>query len=207
MPGKKAPEEQRRDEILRAAFAVAARDGLAGVSARSVAAEAGVSTGLLFFHFKSVDLLLVALLDWVLERTIVAGEVDGLTAAIADPAARMMAIVRRDVERLPRQRVRVELFFDFWVVGTRHPLVRRKIRAALDRYRQSLRPTADAVVASAPARWAGVTADGLAGVVASYIEGCALQAVMDPGRFDVEQSMTTLAALVADSRAVLAASR
>src|SRR4028119_548076 len=107
MPGRKIPEEQRREGILRAAFAVAAREGLAGVqaravggggggrggaerrraafavaareglagvTARAVAAEAGVSSGLVFFHFGTVDALLAALLDWLLARTLVAGE-------------------------------------------------------------------------------------------------------------------------------------
>jgi TetR/AcrR family transcriptional repressor of bet genes len=203
MGGRKAPEEQRRDEIVRAAFVVAAREGLAGVTARSVAAQAGVSSGLVFFHFKSVDALLVALLDWILERTIVAGEVRGLAVAIARPSERIMAVVRRDLERLPRQRKRVELFFDYWVLGTRNPSIRRTIRAALDRYRNSLLPAAADLVNSDPARYATVTPEGLAAVVASFIEGCALQAVMDPTKFDVEQSMATLAALVAQPAAAV----
>ncbi|NUQ19798.1 MAG: TetR family transcriptional regulator, partial [Gemmatimonadaceae bacterium] len=51
----RAPAERRREDILRAAFAVAARDRLDGVSARAVAAEAGVSAGLVFFYFESFD--------------------------------------------------------------------------------------------------------------------------------------------------------
>ena len=196
MGGRKAPEEQRREEILRAAFVVAARDRLTGVTARAVASEAGVSSGLVFFYFRSVDWLLVELLDWLLRTTLVAGELAFLVATEADPAARMMAVVRRDIERLPRQRARVELFFDYWVLGTRHPEIRNRIRKALDRYRDAFRPLAAAVVQGDPARYAGITAEGLATVAASFVEGCALQVVMDPDRFDVERSMTTLSALV-----------
>lgn len=196
MGGRKAPEEQRREEILRAAFVVAARDRLTGVTARAVASEAGVSSGLVFFYFHSVDGLLVELLDWLLRTTLVAGELAFLVAAEADPAARMMAVIRRDIERLPRQRARVELFFDYWVLGTRHPEIRNRIRKALDRYRDAFRPLAAAVVQGDPARYAGITAEGLATVAASFVEGCALQVVMDPDRFDVERSMTTLSALV-----------
>jgi AcrR family transcriptional regulator len=202
MPGRRAPEEQRREEILRAAFAVAARERLGGVTARAVAAEAGVSPGLVFFYFESVDRLLVELLDWLLARTIVAGEVPNLAGGTTDPAARMMAVIRRDVERLPRQRERVELFFDYWVLGTRHPAVRRKIRKALDRYRDAFRPLAESVVRSDPERYAGVTGEGLAAVAAGFVEGCALQVVMDPAQFDVQRAMATLAALVRDPAAV-----
>ena len=204
MGGRKQPVEQRREDILRAAFAVAARDRLTGVTARAVAAEAGVSSGLVFFYFKSVDALLVELLDWLLERTLVAGEVAFLVAGDAEPAARMMAVIRRDIERLPRQRARVELFFDYWVLGTRHPGIRDRIRKALDRYRDAFRPLAEAVVRGDPERYAAIDADGLATVASSFVEGCALQVVMDPGRFDVERSMATLAALVRAPAATLA---
>jgi hypothetical protein len=108
----------------------------------------------------------------------------------------MMAAIRRDVEWLPRQRERVELFFDYWVLGTRHPAIRRKIRRALDRYRASFLVLAAAVVEGDTERYAAITAEGLAAVAASFVEGCALQVVMDPTQFDVERSMATLTALV-----------
>ena len=192
---RRGTEEERREEILRAAYAVAARERLAGVTGRAVAAEAGVSSGLVFFYFESVDGLLTALLDWLLARTIVAGEVSGLFDA-GDPAERMMAVIGRDVERLPKQRDRVELFFDYWVLGTRHPTVRARIRGALDRYRDAFLPLARQVVDADPGRYEGVTPEGLADVAASFVEGCALQVVMDPAGFDVGRSMATLAALV-----------
>ena len=197
MPGRKVPEDVRREAILRAAFRVATRERLGGVTARAVAAEARVSPGLVFFHFESIDGLLVALLDWLLEHTIVAGEIAHVIGAVTDPpAGRMMAVIRRDIERLPRSRGRVELFFDYWVIGTRHDEVRAKIRGALDRYRASFLPLAESVVRDDPARYEGVTPEGLAAVAASFVEGCALQIVMDPAEFDVERSMATLAALV-----------
>ena len=196
MPGRRAPEEERREAILHAAFQVAARERLGAVTARAVAAEAGVSPGLVFFYFESVDKLLVALLDWLLAHTIVAGDTPDRLAHVTDPAARMMLAIRRDVEWLPRQRERVELFFDYWVLGTRHPAIRRKIRRALDRYRDAFTPLARALVDSDPERYAGMSAEGLASVAAGFVEGCALQVVMDPKQFDVERSMTTLAALV-----------
>lgn len=196
MGGRKAPEEQRREDILQAAFAVAARERLNGVTARAVAAEAGVSTGLVFFYFANKDALLVALLDWILARTLVAGEMRMYAATPSDPAAHMLAVLQRDVAQLHRQRHRVELFFDYWVLGTRHSVIRAKIRSALHRYRDAFVPLAEAVVQGDPERYAGITPMGLAAVAASFVEGCALQVVMDPAEFDVAQSTATLAALV-----------
>lgn len=196
MPGRRAPEEERREAILRAAFAVAARERLGAVTARAVAAEAGVSAGLVFFYFESVDKLLVELLDWLLAHTLVAADTPDRLSEVSDPGARMMLAIRRDVEWLPKQRERVELFFDYWVLGTRHPTIRRKIRRALNRYRDAFEPLARALVESDPDRYSGMSAEGLASVAAGFVEGCALQVVMDPTEFDVERSMTTLAALV-----------
>lgn len=196
MPGRRAPEDERREAILRAAYAVAARDGLAGVTARAVAAEAGVSNGLVFFHFGSKDVLLAELLDWLLARTLVAGELAGGAPAGASAAERMLAVIRRDLVALPRARGRVELFFDYWVLGTRDPAIRRTIRAALERYRASFLPLAGAVVAESPGRYAADGAAGLATVAASFVEGCALRVVLDPSGFDVDGAMSTLAALV-----------
>lgn len=201
MPGRKIPEEQRREGLLRAAFAVAAREGLAGVTARAVAAEAGVSSGLVFFHFRTVDALRAALLEWLLAHTFVAAELPRTPARGASAAARMLAAVRRDLDALPRARRRVELFFDYWVMGTRDPAVRATIRGALDRYRAAFLPLATAVVAEAPAGRYGPggaedAAAGLATVAATFVEGCALRVVLDPAGFDVEAAMATLAALV-----------
>ena len=200
MAGRKIPEEERRESLLRAAFAVAAREGLAGVTARAVAAEAGVSSGLVFFHFHTVDALLAALLEWLLAHTFVAAELAPGARPNATAAARMLAAVRRDLDALPRARRRVELFFDYWVRGTRDPAVRGTIRRALDRYQAAFLPLAAAVVAEAPERQFGpdaaAAAAGLATVAATFVEGCALRVVLDPAGFDVDAAMSTLAALV-----------
>lgn len=206
MPGPKLPEDQRRHAILRAAYTIAARERLGGVTARAVAQEAGVSSGLVFFYFESKDALLEALLHWLLEHTLVAGELPELAFADAGdlPTERLLAVLRRDVELLPRARRRVELFFDYWVLGTRNPAVRRIIRAALDRYRDAFVPLAAQVIAASPGHWAGVTPEALATVAAGFVEGCALRVVLDPGAFDVDSYLTTLRALVANPAAVAA---
>jgi AcrR family transcriptional regulator len=195
MPGQRAPADERRTAILKAAFLVAAQERLTGLTVQRVAAVAGVSKGLVFFYFETKDALLVALLDWLLATTIVARVPDGIDE-LPTPQERFMAVLRDNIERLPGQRARVELFFDYWVMGTRHPQVRQMIRAALDGYRDALRPYAAEVVAAAPERYASVTPDGLAAVAASFIEGCAMQVVMDPRRFDVSEYVDSIRALV-----------
>lgn len=199
MPGRKESEEERREAILRAAYVVATRERLGGVTARAVAAEAEVSSGLVFFYFDSIDNLLVALLDWMLERTIAGGAALASMAAPAaggDAASRLIDVIGGGVRRLPRQRERVELFFDFWVLGTRHPVVRRKIRRALGLYRESFLPLAQAVIDGDPERYATSSAEGLADTISSFVFGCSMQIVTNPTQFDVERTLATLDALV-----------
>jgi AcrR family transcriptional regulator len=69
MPGTKIPEAVRRERIIAAAFAIAAEQGLAAVTIRSVAERADTSAGLVMFYFETKDELVLALLDWVLATT------------------------------------------------------------------------------------------------------------------------------------------
>ncbi len=50
--------EDRRDLLIAATLTSLARDGHAGISVRRIAAEAGVSVGLLNHHFGSIDALI-----------------------------------------------------------------------------------------------------------------------------------------------------
>ena len=53
--GRKARGEKRREEIIAAALRVIEREGVAGVTHRTVATEAGVPTTSTTYHFTSLD--------------------------------------------------------------------------------------------------------------------------------------------------------
>ena len=195
MPGVKAPEQQRRAQILDAAVAVAAAERLDGLTVRKVAEGAHLSPGLVFFHFGSKDQLLLDLLDRVLEEII--GRRPPEDAAGA-PSARdaLLAYARRELERLPSEREFVELFFDFWVVGTRNPDVRTRMGDAMAAYRASFEPLASRIVAEEAARFDGVPPADVARIIVSFVQGTAFQAVLEPDHFDVDALMGALEALV-----------
>jgi AcrR family transcriptional regulator len=68
-PGRAAePAEQRRLDLLEAAYAVIAEKGLEGLRTRDVAARAGVNISTLHYYFATKDALLVALVDHVREK-------------------------------------------------------------------------------------------------------------------------------------------
>lgn len=199
MPGRKASEEQRKREILDAAFHVAQRQGLHHFAVRDVAAHAGLSTGLVFFHFKTKGDLLLALLDWLLETTAVL-RLSPEIEAIASPLERLLALLRQETERLTREPGRIRLFFEFWLLGLRNRAVRARIRAELARYREAFRPIAESVLAAEPERFSTVTPEGLASVAVAFIKGCAVQSVIDE-HFDIEAFRHAADALVAQLEA------
>jgi TetR/AcrR family transcriptional regulator, transcriptional repressor of bet genes len=195
MPGMKASEDARRKQILRAAFDVASRRGLAGLTLRLVASRAGLSTGLVLFHFKSKDQLVGALLDYVLETTTVLQLTEDI-ASIPVPLDRLLAVLVREMDRLSSEPRRIRMFFDFWALGFTHPAVRAKMQAELDRYREAIRPMAEEVLATEPERFANVTAEGLAAVAVSFIKGCAVQSMIDPRNFRIDEFLAAAQALI-----------
>jgi AcrR family transcriptional regulator len=195
MPGDRATEEVRRAQIIKAAYAVAAAKGLAGLTVRDVARKANVSHGLVLFHFTTRDRLIIALLDWLLATTTVLRITEAITN-IPLPLDRLRALLRLEMDRLSREPRRIRLFFDFWSKGIRHAEIRAKMRRELGRYRAAFRPIAEEVLRTEPRLFQGVSAEGLAAVAVSFIKGCAVQAMMDPTKFDIEEYLAATQGLL-----------
>ncbi len=191
MPGTKAPEAERREQILAAAYDVAAQEGLEGTTIMQVALAAGLSPGLVMFHFKSKRLLLLALLDRLLRTTTVL-HVGAEIHALSSPVDRWIALLRQEMHRLSHDPLRIRLMFDFWSAGIRDLEIRERLRDEFKRYRQAFQPMAAAVLDVLPERFAGVTAEGLAGVGVSFIKGCAVQSMIEPEDFDIGEYLAAV---------------
>ena len=63
--------------------------------------------------------------------------------------------------------------------------------------RDAFRPMVEEVLRAEPERFAGVSAEGLSAVAVSFIKGCAVQAMIDPDDFDIEQYLTATEGLLA----------
>lgn len=204
MVGRKAPEETRRDDMLRAAYDVAARQGLEALTLRTVAARADVSHGTVVFHFKRKHQLVAALLDRVLYATTVL-QIPDAVAQIARPSDRLHGLLRTEMDRLSADPRHFRLFLEYWTMGVRNAAIRRKIRMALDGYRAAIASLTSALVtdelavarsSEATGEPSVVTAEGVASVAVSLIHGCALQAVIDPKGFDVRQHFAAAAQMI-----------
>jgi TetR/AcrR family transcriptional regulator, transcriptional repressor of bet genes len=195
MPGKRASEDVRRGQILRAAFEVASREGIGSLTLRAVAAEAELSHTLVLFHFQRKERLVGELLEWLIATTSVL-EVSEEVAGVPRALDRLYALLQQEMARVSREPRQTRLFFEFWALGTRHELVRARISAELERYRAAFRVIMQELLLAEPATFAGVTADGLAAVAVSWIHGCAVQAVIDPAHFDAGEYLAAVRAMV-----------
>src|SRR5687767_1541394 len=179
MPAQRAREDTRREDILRAAYDLAAREGVEALTIRDVATRVGVSHGTVLFHFRRRDELIGAILDRVLQATTelrIPEPVSGLSGI-----ERVHGLLRAEMERVSADPRQFRLLLEYWSLGVRHPSIRRHIVAALDRYRSALQRFVDPMVAG----------DGIAAVAVSLIQGCALQAIIDPKGFDVHRHVET----------------
>ena len=199
MGRERKPEDERREQILQAAVAVAGQEGVEGLTVRAVAAEAGVSHALVLFYFGRKERLVLELLDWAMATTAVL-HVSEDVAQFPYARDRLHALLQQEMARLSHQPRQTRLFLEFWAMGARQEEIRGQISGELERYRSAFREIIEEMLETEPAAFAGATADGLAAVAVSWIHGCAVQALIDPDHFDTDQYLTAVRGLIGRPR-------
>ncbi|MEW2394953.1 TetR family transcriptional regulator [Streptomyces sp. NPDC046862] len=120
MPRRYDPE--RRQRIIDAAIRVVGARGLAGLSHRSVAAEADVPLGSTTYHFKTLDELMVAALRQANEGF---AKVLAARGALEDPGADLAGeLASMTGEWLAGDRTGVELEYELYLAALRRPALR-----------------------------------------------------------------------------------
>lgn len=165
-----ASAADRRRRLCQAAIAVAMREGLAGLSTRAVAQEAGLTAAMVNYEFASKDGLLLAVLEEIHAgvRATLAASVAG-SRDLADALARMAAAYWTHVQETPAlQRVQYELTLHTLTLAGGEALARRQY----DGYVQALAAALGAV-AGRPLRAADL--EDLAGACVALMDGLILQ--------------------------------
>ncbi|MER6127189.1 TetR family transcriptional regulator [Streptomyces sp. NPDC001795] len=120
MPRRYDPE--RRQRIIDAAIRVVGEKGIAGLSHRSVAAEADVPLGSTTYHFKTLDELMVAALRQANEGFAKvfaeSGLLEGTEGDLAADLARALG------EWLGGDRTGIELEYELYLAALRRPALR-----------------------------------------------------------------------------------
>lgn len=177
MPRRYDPE--RRQRIIDAAIRVVGEKGLAGLSHRSVAAEADVPLGSTTYHFKTLDDLMVAALRQAGEGylkmiTEGAGFADS-DVDLADELARLTG------EWLAGDRTGVELEYELYLAALRRPALRSVAAEWAERFTAVLVRRTDPVTARA---------------LVALIDGICLQVLLTGTPYDEEYTREMLTRVI-----------
>jgi TetR/AcrR family transcriptional regulator, transcriptional repressor of bet genes len=125
--------EQRRRGLLDATIAVIAREGITGITLSQIAAEAGCSYGVVSFHYKSKDRLLLAALNALLESYDLVLQ-KALSAAGPSPAARLAAVLEADFDRRVANKRKIAVWMAYWAEAPRNPAYQQRCASMKERY-------------------------------------------------------------------------
>jgi len=166
--------DARRLSLIEAAARVLAREGSAGASVRTIAAEAGVSPGLVGHYFEGVDALIAATYGHVGEQVSAA-----LGAAIAaageEPRARLSAYVTASFDPPIADPALLATWLAFWSLVKARP----DIAALHDDIYAGYRRDLEALLAAC-----GVTELRLAAIaITALVDGLWLELCLSPHSF------------------------
>lgn len=159
---------KRRRQLLLATINVIARKGLSGITMNDIAKEARCSYGVVAFHFKTKQRMLLAALDhlgdeygalW--ERTI--------AQASASTAERLGLMIGIDFDYRVAKPKHLAVWLAFWAEASRVSAYRKRCGELKQR---SLKTTVDLVRALAAERGAPVDVDAVARSLYLLSDGC-----------------------------------
>ena len=168
--------------ILEAAFTVLSRQGYENTSTKDIAEEAGVAQGLIHYHYKSKQMLVLAVLEYVCQKVEIG--VEGEAGALAAFA--------QTKEMLRERRATNALYIQLIGVGLHDSAIGAGVRKFVREDRANVEDIAREVLRErqadpSPAR-------GIAGVVWAAILGIIVQSLVDP-EFDTDEAVDTLAVM------------
>ncbi|MER7811150.1 TetR family transcriptional regulator [Streptomyces sp900116325] len=172
-------DPERRGRIIDAAIRVVGARGIAGLSHRSVAAEADVPLGSTTYHFASLDDLLIAALRRSNENFARAmRESEALLAPDADLAEELARLLG---EWFSGGRGRPELEYELYLAALRRP---------------ALRPVAAEWTDGTSEMLAGRTDPATARALTALMDGICLQVLLTGGTYDAAYTREMLARII-----------
>lgn len=131
-------QQNRRREIAEAARRVLAREGYAQLSARKVAAEAGLSLGHITYNFTGMDDVLAEAYRVVSEQLREAS-MRSLETAASDPMARLDAFLRAGFTEEFLEFHHLRMRIDLWSAACKSEVLAETERVLYDHYRETMR--------------------------------------------------------------------
>ena len=124
-PPRKLSRETRRAQVIEATIDVLAEQGYARTTLTDVARKAGISHGLVNFHFQTKDALLAETLGYLSDEYRQNWHA-ALAAAGPAPAQQLAALLRADFEPAICTPARLSAWLSFWGEAQSRPLYQAK---------------------------------------------------------------------------------
>jgi TetR/AcrR family transcriptional repressor of bet genes len=193
-PPRKASRQSRRGQLIEATIEVLAERGFARTTLGEVAAKAGLSHGLVNFHFRSKEALLVETLLHLAEeyRRNWTGALEA--ASSGDPAARLDALIRADFRPEICTPSRLAAWCAYWGEAQSRPIYQEKCGSNDTEYVHVLEGVCRDLIAAGSY---GLPAERVARVLRVTVEGVWLDLVTMSGPYPREEALATVQACAA----------
>ena len=180
--------DRRRQALIKATIAVIARHGVSGTTVSRVARKAGVSLGLMNFHFDSKERLFRETFGHLSEEYEQVWQ-QNMRAAAADPLARLKMMIETNFDRRIFTPEKLSVWFTFWSDAQ----LRGRYRAAATRVERRYIRAIEAEIASllGRERRAGPSAADIARPLMAMIDGFWLQSLLYPRGFARREAIAT----------------
>jgi AcrR family transcriptional regulator len=143
---RRESKEVRREQLMRATIQTIAAKGYAGTKLADVAVTAGLSRGIVNFHFESKDKLFLETLHFMSEEY-TAHWRQALETAGPSPAARIEALVLCDLDAAVCSDAMISAWFAFWAEASNRADYRKLCWSHDDDYLQRMEEVCTALKA------------------------------------------------------------
>jgi AcrR family transcriptional regulator len=188
MNNREAKREARKQEILAAATAVFAQKGFDGASMDDIVQASGLSKGGLYWHFKSKDDIIAAILNEFFSQEM--NFLESLLQTEDSATAKLQQLGQQVSTDVVHMQALLSISLEFYALAARRETVRGQLQAYFEQYRNSLATLIQAGIHAGEFDEA-VSAEQAALNLVAQFEGLVLLWAIQAGNFDLEQQMTT----------------
>ena len=180
--------EARQRQLIEATIGAIGRFGYARLTLNHVATIAGLSPGIVNFHFRSKEQLLAATLEYLVEEY-EALWAQAIAKAGSSAAAKLDAMIQFDFDPQTSSLEKVAVWYAFWAEAVANESYREQVSRLEARYFEESRALVQRMIEEGG--YSGINADAVAYGLNAMMDGFWFDLVIDPTRFDREEAKRT----------------
>lgn len=187
MTARKLDSSERKQQIIDAAAAVFARKGFDGATMDDIVGESGLSKGGLYWHFKSKDDIITAILQAFFDGEM--ADLEQIVAAEGPVPARLLHLGEQMAREMEEAFSLLPLSLEFYAIAARQPAVRAFLQDYYERYATHLADLVAQGIARGELR-AVEAADAATTLIATF-EGLIVLWAIHPDTIDLQVQVSS----------------